>query len=265
MSGSSVVSGISRVSSKSSVTSRANSSSGAAKLSYIFNDSNNENNRRITTMESAALVSSKLRDLSGNTGGSEGASTGARDSDSLTTEAETRINGDEKLGGGGAAMLPRPYSQRTREPSPAPGLGLGRSSSGVRSGSSSRIRSGSTPRPSSTPRQHPVTTREKSVERLIPSSSHSSLMGEEVIIEEHRKNPSGDGYTVHKYLKGRLLGKGGFAKVYHCTSLDTNRNYAVKIVPKANLVKSRARQKVSYSLVRLKTGKEPYWIGNSWR
>ncbi|EED92780.1 predicted protein, partial [Thalassiosira pseudonana CCMP1335] len=53
-----------------------------------------------------------------------------------------------------------------------------------------------------------------------------------------------DGYTVHKYLRGKLLGKGGFAKVYKVTSLDTNKEYAIKIVPKANLVKSRARQKL---------------------
>jgi polo-like kinase 1 len=65
-----------------------------------------------------------------------------------------------------------------------------------------------------------------------------------VVIEEKRRRPHGDGYSVHRYLRGRLLGKGGFAKVYLCTALDTNKNYAVKIVPKANLVKERARQKV---------------------
>jgi hypothetical protein len=73
----------------------------------------------------------------------------------------------------------------------------------------------------------------------------SGTAGEPITIVEHRKRPCGDGHTVHTYLRGKLLGKGGFAKVYKVTSLDTNKEYAVKIVPKANLVKSRARQKVS--------------------
>lgn len=81
------------------------------------------------------------------------------------------------------------------------------------------------------------------VVRTKEASKSSS--SEPVTIVEHRKRPCGDGYTVHKYLRGKLLGKGGFAKVYKVTSLDTNKEYAVKIVPKANLVKSRARQKVS--------------------
>lgn len=65
-----------------------------------------------------------------------------------------------------------------------------------------------------------------------------------VVIEEKRKRTHGEGYTLHRYLRGRLLGKGGFAKVYLCTAMDTSKTYAVKIVPKSNLVKARARQKV---------------------
>ena len=76
------------------------------------------------------------------------------------------------------------------------------------------------------------------------SSSRAKESNEPVEIEELRRKPNGEGHTVHRYLRGKLLGKGGFAKVYLCTSLDTNRSYAVKIVPKANLVKARARQKV---------------------
>ena len=65
-------------------------------------------------------------------------------------------------------------------------------------------------------------------------------------IEELRRKSNGEGHTVHKYIRGKMLGKGGFAKVYMCTSMDTNRTYAVKIVPKANLKKARARQKVNF-------------------
>mmetsp|Transcript_13549 Transcript_13549/g.29249 ORF Transcript_13549/g.29249 Transcript_13549/m.29249 type:complete len:858 (+) Transcript_13549:507-3080(+) len=79
----------------------------------------------------------------------------------------------------------------------------------------------------------------------VSKEKHSQAQQQEPItIVEHRKRPCGDGYTVHKYNRGKLLGKGGFAKVYKVTSLDTNKEYAVKIVPKANLVKSRARQKL---------------------
>jgi hypothetical protein len=82
----------------------------------------------------------------------------------------------------------------------------------------------------------------------ISNSASNNNSAEPITIIEHRKRPCGDGYTVHTYLRGKLLGKGGFAKVYKVTSLDTNKEYAVKIVPKANLVKSRARQKVSPKL-----------------
>lgn len=95
----------------------------------------------------------------------------------------------------------------------------------------------------------PLSKHQPNIVRNVPSKpstskATSSSNNEPVTIVEHRKRPCGDGYTVHKYLRGKLLGKGGFAKVYKVTSLDTNKEYAVKIVPKANLVKSRARQKV---------------------
>jgi polo-like kinase 1 len=91
----------------------------------------------------------------------------------------------------------------------------------------------------------------ESVPRSSSSSSSSSSQAhgsaappqEYTEITEIRKHPDGPSST-HKYLKGKLLGKGGFAKVYWCTSVDSGKNYAVKIVPKANLVKTRARQKL---------------------
>ena len=96
----------------------------------------------------------------------------------------------------------------------------------------------------------------KSLHRDASSTTRSNHRGasersldvngeDDVVIEERRRRADGEGYTTHRYVRGRMLGKGGFAKVYLCTSMDTGKNYAVKIVPKANLVKARARQKVS--------------------
>ena len=88
---------------------------------------------------------------------------------------------------------------------------------------------------------------------LDPSSFAASKDNGEIIIEEKRRRAKGqEGYTIHRYKRGKMLGKGGFAKVYMCTALDTGKDYAVKIVPKANLIKARARQKVSHCVRQLK-------------
>ena len=46
------------------------------------------------------------------------------------------------------------------------------------------------------------------------------------------------------------MGKGGFAKCYEVTNLETKRILAAKIIEKASLKKSRARQKVKNCFVR---------------
>lgn len=105
----------------------------------------------------------------------------------------------------------------------------------------------------SAPKRRPALERASSApEHVLRQSMDPSSFtnGDEVIIEEKRRRMKGgssdasNGYTIHRYRRGKLLGKGGFAKVYMCTALDTGKDYAVKIVPKANLVKTRARQKV---------------------
>ncbi len=63
---------------------------------------------------------------------------------------------------------------------------------------------------------------------------------EVTIIEEKISKVNGD-IAVKKYAKGKMLGKGGFAKCYEVTNLETKKILAAKIIPKASLVKSRAR------------------------
>ena len=38
-----------------------------------------------------------------------------------------------------------------------------------------------------------------------------------------------------------MIGKGGFAKCYEVTNLDTKKIYAAKIIPKSTLTKSRSK------------------------
>lgn len=70
----------------------------------------------------------------------------------------------------------------------------------------------------------------------IPSESQT-------IVEEKIVKVTGD-VQIRKYYKGRLLGKGGFAKCYEFTCADTKKVSAAKVVTKASLVKSRAKQKL---------------------
>ena len=57
-------------------------------------------------------------------------------------------------------------------------------------------------------------------------------------IEERIPKPGG-GETIKKYLKGKLLGKGGFAKCYELKCLNNKKTYAVKIIDKANTKKKQ--------------------------
>mmetsp|Transcript_2278 Transcript_2278/g.3626 ORF Transcript_2278/g.3626 Transcript_2278/m.3626 type:complete len:564 (-) Transcript_2278:38-1729(-) len=63
------------------------------------------------------------------------------------------------------------------------------------------------------------------------------------VVEEKIVKVNGD-VALRRYSKGRFLGKGGFARCYEFMSLDTKKLLASKIVPKASLTKSRAKQKL---------------------
>ena len=63
------------------------------------------------------------------------------------------------------------------------------------------------------------------------------------VVEEKIIKVTGDVQT-RKYFKGRLLGKGGFAKCYEFTCAENKKIFAAKVVAKSGLVKSRAKQKL---------------------
>ena len=49
---------------------------------------------------------------------------------------------------------------------------------------------------------------------------------------------------MRKYMKGKFLGKGGFAKCYEFVNQETKQIQASKVIQKASLTKSRAKQKL---------------------
>ncbi|CAG9330164.1 unnamed protein product [Blepharisma stoltei] len=63
------------------------------------------------------------------------------------------------------------------------------------------------------------------------------------VVEEKVVKVNGD-IAIRRYNKGRFLGKGGFARCYEFTSLETRKIAAAKVVPKASLAKARAKQKL---------------------
>ena len=65
----------------------------------------------------------------------------------------------------------------------------------------------------------------------------------QVIVEEKITKVTGE-EQIRKYSKGRLLGKGGFAKCYEFRNIETNQITAAKVIAKSSLVKSRAKQKL---------------------
>jgi polo-like kinase 1 len=81
-----------------------------------------------------------------------------------------------------------------------------------------------------------------------------------IYIEEKITKTGGDP-IIKKYLQGRLLGKGGFAKCYEITSLDTKKVLAAKIICKATLNKSRAKQKLISEIKIHKSIRHPNVVG----
>ncbi|XP_069993490.1 serine/threonine-protein kinase PLK1-like [Penaeus vannamei] len=54
-----------------------------------------------------------------------------------------------------------------------------------------------------------------------------------------------DHTTRTTYMKGRFLGKGGFARVHEVTDLTTSKTYAGKIIPKCRITKPHHKEKIA--------------------
>lgn len=78
---------------------------------------------------------------------------------------------------------------------------------------------------------------------MADQNADRNRLDDVVIVEEKLVNIMGDP-LIKKYTKGKFLGKGGFAKCYEFTSMETNKVLAAKIIPKVTLKKSRHRQKL---------------------
>ena len=75
------------------------------------------------------------------------------------------------------------------------------------------------------------------------SSTKQEPESNQAVVEEKIIKVTGD-VQIRKYYKGRLLGKGGFAKCYEFTCSENKKIFAAKVVAKSGLVKSRAKQKL---------------------
>ena len=72
----------------------------------------------------------------------------------------------------------------------------------------------------------------------------SKMQSKQEIIEEVIPS-AGDNPKIRKYLKGKLLGQGGFATCYEVTDLETKKSFAAKIIPKSSLARPKTKSRVT--------------------
>ena len=73
-------------------------------------------------------------------------------------------------------------------------------------------------------------------------SSSQSARKEDIPIPDIVIDPS----TGNRYIKGKFLGKGGFARCYELTDMTTKKIFAGKIVSKQLLTKPHQKEKVNF-------------------
>ena len=76
-----------------------------------------------------------------------------------------------------------------------------------------------------------------------PNAKNNEPDTNAAVVEEKIIKVTGD-VQIRKYYKGRLLGKGGFAKCYEFNCAENKKTFAGKVIAKSSLVKSRAKQKL---------------------
>ena len=77
--------------------------------------------------------------------------------------------------------------------------------------------------------------------QLVPSTSNDPQASTVPPIVEERMVKSTGETMVRRYVKGKFLGKGGFAKCYEFTCQENGAVTAAKVILKASLTKSRAK------------------------
>ncbi|KAM6939738.1 serine/threonine-protein kinase PLK1 [Xenentodon cancila] len=70
-----------------------------------------------------------------------------------------------------------------------------------------------------------------------------------------------DPRTMRRYTRGRFLGKGGFAKCYEITDVETKQVFAGKIVPKSLILKQHQREKMTSEIAIHKSLNHPNIVG----
>ncbi|KAG7459377.1 hypothetical protein MATL_G00210130 [Megalops atlanticus] len=70
-----------------------------------------------------------------------------------------------------------------------------------------------------------------------------------------------DPRTLKRYMRGRFLGKGGFAKCYEITDMATKEVFAGKVVPKSLLLKPHQKEKMSMEISIHKSLNNPHVVG----
>uniref|UniRef100_A0A3Q1FH85 Serine/threonine-protein kinase PLK n=1 Tax=Acanthochromis polyacanthus TaxID=80966 RepID=A0A3Q1FH85_9TELE len=70
-----------------------------------------------------------------------------------------------------------------------------------------------------------------------------------------------DSRTMRRYTRGRFLGKGGFAKCYEITDVETKQVFAGKIVPKSLILKQHQREKMTSEIAIHKSLNHPNIVG----